>query len=213
MIEISKEEPSKEALESAPPARRNWNVVLKYIAVILAIPLLAKLIASPAFLIFREASPLTSLQIYWRYLFSRDIAISEIMPGEKFCAVGRYDSFQSSDFSNLLGKAEREASDAELTSSDPFVFSANTAIVKVIGPDQKSGAFLSRVFIYGGLLNQEKKGGCIGKNGFIRIEKRNELLYLLIGDKASDPSLTSNTEFPIRPFDSDLKSLSEGVRA
>ena len=183
MTEKSSEDSSKEAIHLAHLIRPRWKyMTLKYAALIVAIPLLAKIISSPAFLILLDNSPSASLRLYWSYLRSRDVAISEILSGQKFCAVGRYDSFHSSDFSNAMSKAERDASDADLTNAAPFAFSDNTVIVKAIGHGKDSGAFLSRIFNYGGFINHEKKGGCVGEDGFIRIEKRNTDFYLLIGE-------------------------------
>lgn len=157
--------------------------VFKYVDFIVTIPLLTILISTPAFSIFQENSPSASLKLYWGYLLSKDIPISEIISGQKFCAVGRYDSFVSSDFSNVMSEADRHAADADLTSTNNLVFSDNSAIVKAIGHSDNSGVFLSEIFIYGGLINHKTTGGCVGKKGFIRIDKQNDRFYLLIGDK------------------------------
>lgn len=173
----------KESFKKSSESTFSIKHIFKYVDFIVTIPVLTILISTPFLSILREDSPSASLQLYWGYLLSKDIPISEIISGRKFCVVGRYDSFSSNYFSNFINEAERDALDAELRRKNYLVFSYNSTIIKAVGNSENSGAFLSKFFTYGGLINHEKSGACVGKNGFIRVEKRNDRFYLLIGDK------------------------------
>lgn len=127
-----------------------------------------------------DNKPLDSLKIYGKYIRGGNVKISEILGVvETAWAIGPYDSFTNSRFSNQISQEQAAAANKVLHMLNKKTFGDNGIVLIGFRGDKVKAFYASNFFKN---LNTQSAGegspSCVSGNGFISLEKHDHVVVV-----------------------------------